>query len=182
MEKKNIWKEIYAVLHDFCWILAAVTVLFVFLLRIVMVSGPSMTPTLLDGEYVALLNSPICGQYRQGDVVVATVPSFDPKQPIVKRVIATEGQTVDIDFGKGTVTVDGTVLDEPYINEPTYTDFAQGQTYPLTVPEGCVFLMGDNRNHSTDSRHTAIGCVDTDYILGKVILRVLPVNRISSIK
>ena len=116
MEKKTIFHEIYTVLHDFCWILAAVTVLFVFLLRIVTVSGPSMTPTLLDGEHVALLNSPVCGAYRQGDVVVATVPSFDPTQPIVKRVIATEGQTVDIDFDTGTVSVDGKVLDEPYIN------------------------------------------------------------------
>ena len=181
-EKKSLFKEIYAVLHDFCWILAAITVLFAFVIRIVSVSGPSMTPSLLDGERVALLNSFLCGTYEQGDVVVATIPTFDPGKPIVKRVIATEGQTVDIDFTAGTVTVDGEVLEEPYINELTYTDFAGGHSYPLTVPEGCVFLMGDNRNHSTDSRHPAIGCVDTKYILGKVILRILPVNRIGTIQ
>ena len=181
-EKKSVWKEIYALLHDFCWILAAVTVVFAFVIRIVSVSGPSMTPTLLDGERVALVNSFLCGKYRQGEVIVATVPGYDPGKPIVKRVIATEGQTVDIDFIAGTVTVDGEVLEEPYINELTHTDFANGLTYPLTVPEDCVFLMGDNRNHSTDSRSAAIGCVETKYILGKVILRILPVNRIGTIQ
>ena len=181
-EKKSVWKEIYALLHDFCWILAVITVLFVFVIRIVSVSGPSMTPTLLDGERVALLNSFLCGPYEQGDVVVATIPTFDPGKPIVKRVIATEGQTVDIDFVAGTVAVDGEILNEPYINEPTRTDFANGMTYPLTVPEGCVFLMGDNRNHSTDSRSASVGCVDTKYILGKVILRILPLNRIGTIQ
>lgn len=180
-KKKNPAEDIYAVLHDFVYILAAITLVFVFLIRLVGVSGPSMTPTLLDGEYVALLSNFVCGDYDRGDVVVATVPDFDESRPIVKRVIATEGQTVDIDFSSGEVRVDGALLEEPYINEPTLTDFDDGLDYPVTVPEGCVFLMGDNRNHSADSRYAPIGCVDTDYILGKVILRILPPSRIGGI-
>ena len=181
-DQKKRLKELYTVLHDFVYILAAVTIVFVFLIRIVAVSGPSMTPTLLDGERVALSSNVFCGEYKPGDVVVATVPTFDDSHPIVKRVIAVEGQTVDIDFTSGAVTVDGTVLQEDYINDLTLTDFPSGMTYPLTVLEDCVFLLGDNRNHSTDSRHASIGCVDTDYILGKVILRILPLGRIGGIK
>ena len=100
-KKKNPAEDIYAVLHDFVYILAAITLVFVFLIRLVGVSGPSMTPTLLDGEYVALLSNFISRDYEQGDIVVATVPTFDDARPIVKRVIATAGQTVDIDFSNG---------------------------------------------------------------------------------
>lgn len=177
-KEKRRYEEAYTVLHDFVYILAAITIVFVFVIRLVGVSGPSMTPTLLDGEYVALLSNFISDHYQQGDVVVATIPTFDDSQPIVKRVIATEGQTVNIDFQSGEVQVDGVTLEEDYINELTLTDYDNGQSYPVTVPEGCVFLMGDNRNHSTDSRYAPIGCVSTDYILGKVILRVYPVSRI----
>ena len=175
------YRDLYAILHDFVYILAAITLIFVFLIRLQGISGPSMTPTLRDGEYVVLLSNFVCGDYKQGEVVVATVPSFDDARPIVKRVLATEGQTVDIDFTAGEVRVDGVLLEEPYINEPTYLDYEDGQTYPLTVPDGCVFLMGDNRNNSTDSRYAPIGCVDTQYILGKVILRVFPPARIGTV-
>jgi len=181
-QKKKRQKELHAVLHDFVYILAAVTLIFVFAVRTVAVRGPSMTPTLLHGEQVLLQSSVLIREYRPGDIVVATVPAFDASHPIVKRVIATEGQTIDIDFALGTVTVDGDILEEPYIAEPTLTDFPTGMTYPLTVPEGCVFLMGDNRNNSTDSRHSAIGCVRTDDILGKVILRILPLGRIGTVQ
>ena len=180
-KKKNPAADVYAVLHDFVYILAAITLIFVFVIRLEGVSGPSMTPTLLDGEYMALLSNFISRDYEQGDIVVATVPTFDDARPIVKRVIATAGQTVDIDFSNGEVRVDGVLLEESYINEPTLTDFDSGLDYPVTVPEGCVFLMGDNRNHSADSRYAPIGCVDTDYILGKVILRIFPFSRIGTI-
>ena len=175
-------QELYALLHDFVYILAAIAIVFVFVIRLIGVSGPSMSPTLQDGEYVALLSNVLCRGYGQGDIVVASIPGFDEGRPIVKRVIATEGQTVDIDFDAGTVSVDGAVLDEPYISEPTHLDYDDGQTYPLTVPEGCVFLMGDNRNNSADSRYAPIGCVPTQYILGKVILRIFPPGRIGSIQ
>ena len=97
------------------------------------------------------------------------------KEPIIKRVIATEGQTIDIDFNAGIVYVDGKALDEPYVNSPTNNqlDF----TGKVTVPENCVFVMGDNRNDSTDSRSSLIGCVDKRYIMGKVLLRILPLNK-----
>lgn len=180
-KKKNPAADAYAVLHDFVYILAAITLIFVFLIRLVGVSGPSMTPTLLDGEYVALLSNFVCRDYDPGDIVVATVPTFDDSRPIVKRVIATGGQTVDIDFAAGEVRVDGVLLEEDYINGLTQTDFDDGLDYPVTVPEGCVFLMGDNRNHSADSRYAPIGCVDTDYILGKVILRIFPFSRIGGV-
>ncbi len=178
---RGLEKDIFTMLHDFVWILAVVTLVFVFVIRLVAVSGPSMTPTLKDGEYVLLRSNFLCCSYRPGDVVVATVPGFDASRPIVKRVIATEGQTVDIDFSTGEVRVDGEVQDEPYINEPTLTNFDDGLTYPVTVPEGCVFLMGDNRNHSSDSRYAPIGCVETDNILGKVILRIFPFSRIGRV-
>lgn len=158
------------------YILVFVTILFVFALRVVSVSGPSMYPTLVDRDYVALLSNVFYSgsDIQNGDVVVALAPRFDD-EPIVKRVIATAGQTVDIDFTRGIVYVDGAALDEPYINEPTHLQFdSRGVTFPLTVEEGHVFLMGDNRNNSSDSRLASIGQVDTRYILGKVLFVMMP--------
>lgn len=86
--------------------------------------------------------------------------------PIVKRIIAVEGQTVDIDYQTGTVYVDGEALDEPYLNEPMEEPWYEDLT-SVTVPEGSVFVMGDNRNHSNDSRDVTLGTVDTRYLLGK---------------
>lgn len=175
-------RELYTILHDFIYILVAITLLSVFVIRVVGVSGGSMQPTLQDGEYVVLRSNFLSDNYSSGDLVVATIASYDDTRPIVKRVIATEGQTVDIDFETGNVWVDEQLLEEPYIQEPTTTNFDEGMQYPVTVPDGCVFLMGDNRNHSTDSRYKSIGCVDTSDILGKVILRVYPLNRIGGVK
>ena len=172
------WKtEVYTLLNDAVYILLAITLLFVLLIRLVTVSGPSMTPTLLDRDYVAVLSNVFYRNVEPGDVVVARVPSFDEQEPIVKRVIATEGQVVDITYdayGVGTVYVDGQALTEPYINEAMlYPDYPM-VSFPLTVPEGCVFVLGDNRNHSADSRYTAIGVFREEYILGKVLMVVLP--------
>lgn len=94
------------------------------------------------------------------------------EEPIVKRVIATEGQTVDIDFDMGAVYVDGTLLKEAYINELTFLE--EGTEFPLTVPEGSVFVMGDNRNHSSDSRDSRLGTVDTRYVIGKAVFLAFP--------
>ena len=109
--------------------------------------------------------------------MVMNVPYFENEGPIVKRVIATGGQTVDIDFDAGEVYVDGARLDEPYTFEPTYESYgAYGVSldYPVTVPEGSIFVMGDNRNHSADSRFAPVGCVDESCVLGKVLLIVFP--------
>ena len=108
-------------------------------------------------------------QPKYGDVVIISQPN-QYNEVLIKRIIAVGGQTVDVDATAGTVTVDGKVLYEPYIREQTLT---QGNmNFPLTVPEGYVFVMGDNRNHSTDSRYKSIGLIDERYIMGKAFYRV----------
>lgn len=148
-----------------------VVLVFTFGVRMMGVKGPSMRQTLQDGDRLLVLNAPLAGEYRQGDIVIARKDTFS-EEPIVKRVIAVGGQTVDIDFGAGVVYVDGTALEEDYINDLTYTD--EGTSFPLTVPEGSVFLMGDNRNMSTDSREPRIGTVDTRYLIGRAIFLAFP--------
>ena len=149
----------------------AVVVVFTFAVRLIGVDGHSMVPTLQDGDRLLVLTDLWCGDYRYGDVVVLRKQSF-LAEPIVKRVIATEGQTVDIDFVTGQVYVDGELLEETYINEPTWTE--EGTQFPLTVPEGSLFVMGDNRNHSNDSRDARLGTVDTRYVIGRAVVLAFP--------
>ena len=158
-----------------CSVLAAV-LLFAFGARVVGVSGDSMRNTLQNGDLLLVVNSLLCGEYRRGDVVIAAKPTFENGEPIVKRVIATEGQTVDVDFDGGVVYVDGTVLQEPYIRESTY--LSEGTAFPLTVPEGCVFLMGDNRNDSWDSRYWEHTFVKKEDIIGKAVVSYFPHPRL----
>lgn len=148
-----------------------ITLVFTFAVRMMGVSGPSMIPTLQDGDRLIVVNATLCGDYEVGDIVIARKMSFSD-EPIVKRVIATEGQTVDIDFDLGRVYVDGVELQEDYINDLTYLE--EGTEFPLTVPEGSVFLMGDNRNHSNDSRDDRLGPVDERMIIGKAVFVVFP--------
>ena len=154
-----------------CSVLAAVVV-FAFGARVVGVSGGSMRETLQNGDLLLVVNRALCGDFERGDVVIAAKAAFENGEPIVKRVIATEGQTVDIDFGAGVVYVDGQALEEPYIREATHLDL--GMEYPFTVPEGCVFLMGDNRNESRDSREPPLGAVDTRCVIGRAVFLLLP--------
>ncbi|MGI6247893.1 MAG: signal peptidase I [Acutalibacteraceae bacterium] len=146
-----------------------IMIVFTFFFRVAGVVGPSMIPTLHDGD--KLLVSPVLKEPARGDIVIIIQPNF-LHESLVKRVIAVEGETVDIDFARGLVFVDGKVIQEPYINGKT-TD-KHDVDFPLTVPEGKVFVLGDNRHHSTDSRTKDIGFVDENYILGKVIGRVFP--------
>ena len=149
----------------------AVVLLFTFVIRLIGVDGHSMVHTLQDRDRLLVLNSLLYDDYQYGDIVVLRKnTSLD--DPIVKRVIATEGQTVDIDFSTGTVWVDGEQLEEDYINEKTYLE--EGTEFPLTVPEGSVFVMGDNRNHSSDSRDSRLGTVDCRYIIGKAVFLAFP--------
>lgn len=148
-----------------------ITLTFTFAVRMMGVSGPSMIPTLQNGDRLIVVNSTICGDYEVGDIVIARKMSFSD-EPIVKRVIATEGQTVDIDFDLGRVYVDGVELHEDYINDLTYLQ--EGTEFPLTVPEGSVILMGDNRNHSSDSRDERLGPVDERLIIGKAVFLLFP--------
>ena len=149
----------------------AVVVIFTFVIRLIGVDGHSMVPTLQDGDRLLVLNSMLYNDYKYGDIVVLRKESF-LAEPIVKRVIATEGQTVDIDFANGIVYVDGVALEEDYINDLTYTD--EGTEFPLTVPEGSIFVMGDNRNRSDDSRNSALGTVDTRYVIGRAVFLLFP--------
>ena len=148
----------------------------IFVVRQMMVVGDSMNPTLQSGDRVVVSCLHFTPQY--GDIVVIRKPQFRT-DAFVKRIIATEGQTVTFDFLRGIVYVDGLALDEPFTLEPTYVQ--EHITGPVTVPEGCVFVLGDNRNDSMDSRWSAIGCVDTRYIVGKVVLRVFPFDQIGAL-
>ena len=160
--------------HDLVYILAAVLLIFTFFIRMSQVEGGSMNPTLVNHDRMLLLSNVWYSNPQRGDIVVARVPEFS-SEPIVKRVIAVEGDTVDIDFNSGVVFVTGKALEEPYILSPTYNDFgAEGISYPLMVEKGHVFLMGDNRNDSYDSRYYGIGQVDKRNILGKAFFVTLP--------
>ncbi|MCD7783252.1 MAG: signal peptidase I [Firmicutes bacterium] len=153
---------------------SVIIIVFTFFVRLAVVDGNSMNNTLYDGD--TLVVSDIFYSPRYGDIVVfqKTDSDYWGDTALVKRVIATGGQTIDIDFETWTVTVDGVVLDE---SEYRYlaadrTVTATGITFPYTVPEGCVFVMGDNRNHSTDSRNILLGVIDERQIFGRVVFDI----------
>ena len=171
-EKTGFSGSLVMYLHDLCWMLAVVMILFLVFFRIIVVSGPSMKMTLLDGDYLLLINNLFYREPEKGDVVVVSKQDYDNGKPIVKRVIATEGQIVDMDFANGIVYVDGLPLEEDYINTPTNLD--EGSVFPQIVEEDHVFVMGDNRNNSKDSRSLEIGQVDKREVLGKVALLMVP--------
>lgn len=152
---------------------------FTFLGRIITVIGPSMEPTLEDGH--VLLLQRVGYTPAQGDVVVLTRDFAEVTEPYVKRVIAVGGQTVDIDYGENKVYVDGKVLEEAYIKEAMLALSPPRDETHFEVPQGHVFVMGDNRNVSNDSRHEALGPVDTRYILGRASLVLFPFQRIGII-
>ncbi len=164
-------RESYEWLRSLVVAVLTVTLIFTFVVRMMGVSGASMLPTLQDGDRLLVLSSWLCGEYEYGDIVIARKESFD-EEPIVKRVIATGGQTVDIDFELGRVFVDGELLQEDYINDLTYLE--EGIAFPLTLGENELFLMGDNRNRSSDSRHYLLGGIDERLIIGKAVVRVFP--------
>ena len=170
-QKKEEGRDLYEWAQALVCSVLAVVLLFTFVVRLIGVDGHSMVPTLQDGDRLLVLNSLWDSDYEYGDIVVLRKESF-LEEPIVKRVIATEGQTVDIDFVSGAVYVDGELLEEDYINEPTYVE--EGTEFPLTVPEGSIFVMGDNRNHSSDSRSSDLGTVDIRYVIGKAVFLLFP--------
>lgn len=171
-EKKGALNGVYEIVSIIATAVVAVAVAFTFLFRTVGVVGNSMYPTLENGDRIIL--SAFIDEPENGDIVVTCQPDGSDaiEDVLVKRIIATEGQTVDIDFEKGIVYVDGEVLVEPYINDLTRDreDFYR----PVTVPEGYVFVMGDNRNHSTDSRDNRVGMIREEYILGEALFRMMP--------
>ena len=172
-EPETTWRDsMMLYLHDIICLLAALIVVFVLLFRVVVVSGSSMYSTLWSGDYLLVLSSTFSGEPQYGDVIVASKDSFNDGEPIIKRVIATEGQVVDIDFQSGIVYVDGVALEESYTF--TSTNVSEGMEFPLTVEEGCVFAMGDNRNRSRDSRYPDIGQIDEREILGQALFLFFP--------
>ena len=172
-DPKLNWKQnVVLYLHDLLHMMLFMIAVFLVAFRIIVVSGPSMYDTLLDGDYILLLSNVFYHNPQYGDIVVASKKSFDDGKPIIKRVIATEGQTVDIDFEKGVVYVDGTALSEPYTR--TATTLWEGTEFPLTVEEGMIFVLGDNRNVSKDSRDPEIGLIDRREVLGKAVFCFFP--------
>lgn len=165
----------------------AVVICFSFLFRIATIDGPSMENTLQNGERVVISN--LFYEPKAGDIVVisrnkenSVFTMNSSNTPIIKRIIATEGQTVDIDFEEGIVYVDGIALDEPYTKTPTNRKW--DIEFPVTVDEGCIFVLGDNRNDSMDSRDSRIGeygMIDTRYVLGHAVYRVFPFGKIGKI-
>ena len=167
--------EVYDWIQCIVYALIACVLVFVFFVRLVDVVGSSMHPTLEEGDKMVVTN--LFYKPKQGDIIVFQKDSY-ADYALVKRVIATEMQTVEIDFDKHIVYVDGEALDEPYIAEPTANKI--NFTGVQIVPPGCVFVMGDNRNDSTDSRDERIGMVDTRDIIGKVVFIAFPFDHIGS--
>jgi signal peptidase I len=175
--------EIYEWLRMMLGCVLVAVLVFNCLARLTRVDGNSMNSTLENGELMVVWS--LGYTPKQGDIVVLnkTTAEFlggEGGEAIVKRVIATGGQTVDIDYDTGTVYVDGVALDEPYINEEMHlpTSDVMMQNTHWEIPEGSIFVMGDNRNHSTDSRQSLLGSIDEDYVLGKVVLALWPAERI----
>ena len=164
-------RDLYEWMQALVCSVLVVVLLFTFVVRLIGVDGHSMVPTLQDGDRLLVLNSILYDDYQYGDIVVLRKESF-LAEPIVKRVIATGGQTVDIDFETGSVYVDGELLKEDYINELTFLE--EGTEFPLTVPEGSIFVMGDNRNNSNDSRDYRLGTGDTRYVIGQAVFLAFP--------
>ena len=163
-------KETYDWIQSIITALILCIVIFLFFIRVIDVNGDSMNPTLYEGNKML-----VCGLFykpKPGDVVIFKTDDYDPDKALVKRVIATEGQVVNIDFDKGIVYINDEPIEEDYIAELTRVkiDFRG----PWTVPEGCVFVMGDNRNKSTDSRDSRIGNVDEREIIGRAYAVIYP--------
>lgn len=170
-KKEDGGRDLYEWVQALVCSVLTVVLLFTFVIRLIGVEGHSMVPTLQDGDRLLVLNSMLYSDYKYGDIVVLRKDSF-LEEPIVKRVIATAGQTVDIDFSSGAVYVDGEKLEEDYINELTL--LSEGTEFPLTVPENSIFVLGDNRNRSNDSRDSRLGTVDVRYVIGKAVFLVFP--------
>lgn len=175
-EPKN-WKQALFRELDVIYVFVAFLLIYLLLFRVVVVTGDSMNQTLLDGDMILLASRTVYHNPKQGDIIVASKDSFRNGECIVKRVVATEGQLVDIDFENRIVYVDGIPLEESYVFFAEWDQrpmIQEGMSFPLTVDENCVFVMGDNRNDSQDSRSPQIGLIDRREILGKAIILFFP--------
>lgn len=174
IERKKPSQTIFEWLEIFIVSVAAVFILFSFVARIAVVDGNSMHPTLSHSD--KLLVRQIFYEPKQGDIIVCQSEAHGLDKPLVKRIIATEGQKVRLDLENWKIYVDGFPLEEPYIviGSVPMRDWEESYGDEITVPEGHVFVMGDNRNNSLDSRYEEVGFIDERYIIGQVIYRFLP--------
>ncbi len=190
--KQPVSKDLFDWIDTIVVALIAVVIIFTFFFRIATIVGPSMQNTLYSGERVVISN--LLYEPEYGDIVVisrntdnSVGPNLSGSEPIIKRVIATEGQYVDIDFVSGKVYVGPDLgnmkeLDEPYTKTPTNKKY--DVEFPLYVEAGYVFALGDNRNDSLDSRSSTIGdggLIDKRYILGKAVYRIWPFDTIGGL-
>ena len=178
----NEWSvraETYDWLEAVVFSIAVVVMIFTFFFRIVGVQGPSMENTLQNGDRVII--SILDYHPKTGDIVVLNTPAV-PTSPIIKRIIAVGGQTVNINYQTGAVYVDGKLRQEKYIRETTTFEGEDPVPMPVKVPKGSVFVMGDNRNNSFDSRSSAIGNVDMRNIMGHAVLRIFPTRSAGVLK
>ncbi len=187
-KKAPAFKEIFEWLDAVIISVIAVILLFTFIFRTVGIKGESMENTLYENDHVVISN--LFYSPKQGDIVVISRNYGNVNgdtnvddSPIIKRVIAVAGQDVTIDPKTGRVMVDDMVLSEKYIKEGAITTWGDGstETKTITVEEGKIFVMGDNREMSLDSRYEQIGQVDTRYVLGRAIFRIFPFNSIGGL-
>lgn len=169
-KKSNFHLSVYDLVSIVMSSFIIIAIVFTFMFRLVGVKGHSMTDTLQDNDWLLTVQKE---SYECGDIVVITQPNYF-NEPLIKRVIAKGGETVNIDFTTGTVYVNDVALKEPYTREDYIAPKIDDIDFPYTVPEGHIFCMGDNRNGSTDSRSTLIGPLDERYVLGKAVVRILP--------
>ena len=160
---------------------AVVIFVFNFVGRMTTVDGSSMSPTLENGERLWVMSMGYTP--GNGDVVVVHEDDGELNYPLVKRIIAMGGQTIEFDFEEWSVYVDGELLEEDYVNYDYFVDMkSYGCPEKVVVPDGYVFVMGDNRNGSTDSRDDRVGFVSEDDIVGKVVCRIWPMEKFGFVK
>lgn len=169
-KKNGFYLSVYDIVSIIMSSFIIIAVVFTFVFRLVGVEGTSMTDTLQHQDWLLTVQKE---SYDRGDIVVITEPNYF-NEPLIKRVIAKGGETVNIDFATSTVYVDGVALVEPYTKDDYIAPKLDDIEFPYTVPEGHIFCMGDNRNGSTDSRSSLIGPLDERYVLGKAVVRILP--------
>jgi signal peptidase I len=179
-EKRTPLQSVYDWIEIVGISLAAVVLFLTFIARVTTVSGDSMLPTLHNGESLFVIS--IGYTPEKGDIVVVQDDRSVVDYPIVKRIIGTGGDTIEFDFENWLVYVNGELLEEDYINKEEFANMrSYGCAGKLTVPDGCVFVMGDNRNASTDSRDSRVGFISEDDVIGKVVFRFAPVGSIGKI-